>query len=113
MVLSENLGHTCLSRFRVDWSENDCRPPDGGAHNTLCATLVQASVAEPPEKAKASSPHPGSEREIGILLMAFAPLDLALIAEPERQWRTLLIFLLGGIVLFLSGVLGEMGVEDD
>ena len=52
-------------------------------------------------------------REIGILLMAFAPLDLALIAEPERQWRTLLIFLLGGIVLFLSGVLGEMGVEDD
>ena len=35
-----------------------------------------------------------------------APLDLALIAEPERQWRTLLIFLLGGIVLFLSGVLG-------
>ena len=89
MVLSENLGHTCLSRFRVDWSENDCRPPDGGAHNTLCATLVQASVAEPPEKAKASSPHPGSEREIGILLMAFAPLDLALIAEPERQWRNI------------------------
>lgn len=51
-------------------------------------------------------------REVGILLMAFAPLDGALMPIPETQWQTLLIFFFGGGLLFVLGVLGEMGIDD-
>jgi hypothetical protein len=51
-------------------------------------------------------------REIGILLMAFAPLDGALMPMPETQRQTLLIFFFGGILLFVLGVLVEMGIDD-
>jgi hypothetical protein len=51
-------------------------------------------------------------REIGILLMAFAPLDGALMPMPETQRQTMLIFFFGGILLFVLGVLLEMGIDD-
>ena len=51
-------------------------------------------------------------REIGILLMAFAPLDGALMPMPETQRETLLVFFFGGMLLFVLGALGEMGIDD-
>jgi hypothetical protein len=51
-------------------------------------------------------------REIGILLMAFAPLDGALVPMAETQRGILLLFVLGGILLFVLGVLGEMRIDD-
>ena len=44
--------------------------------------------------------------------MAFAPLDGALMPMPETQRQTLLIFFFGGILLFVLGVLVEMGIDD-
>ena len=51
-------------------------------------------------------------REVGILLMAFAPLDGALMPMPETQRQTMLIFFFGGILLFVLSVLLEMGIDD-
>jgi hypothetical protein len=51
-------------------------------------------------------------REIGILLMAFAPLDGALMPIPEAQRQILLLFVVGGILLFVLGALCEMGIDD-
>lgn len=51
-------------------------------------------------------------REIGILLMAFAPLDGVLTPMPETQRQTLLIFFFGGISLFVLAILGEMRFDD-
>jgi len=44
-------------------------------------------------------------REVGVLLMAFAPLD-AVLAEPNARPR-LLLFLLLGVMLFLLAVMLE------
>jgi hypothetical protein len=51
-------------------------------------------------------------REIGILLMAFAPLDGALMPMPETQRHTLLLFFFGGVLLFVLGAVAEMGIDD-
>jgi hypothetical protein len=54
-----------------------------------------------------------ASREIGVLLMAFTPLDSAL--SPGgfgKNWRVLLILLLAGILLFRYGVLGESRIDN-
>jgi hypothetical protein len=43
-------------------------------------------------------------REIGILLIAFAPLDITLSSSQLNPGRYLLIFLPAGILLFVGGV---------
>jgi hypothetical protein len=45
-------------------------------------------------------------REIGVLLMAFAPLDVALTDRPSTRWTPLLLFFVTG-VLFLGGALAS------
>jgi len=51
----------------------------------------------------------GAKKE---MLMAFAPLDGALMPMPETQRQTLLIFFFGGMLLFVLSVLVEMGIDD-
>ena len=47
-------------------------------------------------------------REIGVLLIAFAPLDFAVSSGPARQyWFFLLGFLVAGVLLLSIGVAGE------
>ena len=53
-------------------------------------------------------------REIGILLMAFSPLDVALGSKPlAESARILAAFLLVGLVLFVLSLLGERSLNDD
>jgi hypothetical protein len=44
--------------------------------------------------------------------MAFAPLDGALVPMAKTQRGILLLFVLGGMLLFVLGVLGEMRIDD-
>jgi hypothetical protein len=47
-------------------------------------------------------------REVGILLIAFAPLDFAVSGAPVRiSWPYLLGFLLAGLILLSSSILVE------
>ena len=55
-------------------------------------------------------------REIGVLLMAFTPLDIGLSREgPLNLWRPLVFFFAVGFVLFVAGVILDVryGAEDD
>jgi 4-hydroxybenzoate polyprenyltransferase len=52
-------------------------------------------------------------REVGILLMAFAPLDGALSSELAEEWPDVLGFLVAGFLLFLYSMLGERRLRDD
>jgi hypothetical protein len=53
-------------------------------------------------------------REIGVLLMAFAPLEAEIrsrgLSDSDRG--TMLFFFLTGVALFALGALGELGVKD-
>jgi hypothetical protein len=51
-------------------------------------------------------------REVGVLLMAFAPLDGAIVPKTETQRGILLLFFFGWMLLFVLGVLGEMVIDD-
>jgi hypothetical protein len=51
-------------------------------------------------------------REVGVLLMAFAPLEGAIVPKTETQRGILLLFFFGGMLLFVLGVLGEMVIDD-
>jgi hypothetical protein len=52
-------------------------------------------------------------REIGVLIVALAPLDVALSGQGLRkQWPTLLIFLVAGLLGFLYSVWGERRIYD-
>jgi hypothetical protein len=46
-------------------------------------------------------------REIGVLLIAFCPLDAALIENPDRSLRFLLFFLAAGASLFTGALVLE------
>ena len=52
-------------------------------------------------------------REVGVLFVAFAPLDVSLNPAPlSKSWPKLVGFLLVGILLFLAGVFGERRLQD-
>jgi hypothetical protein len=52
-------------------------------------------------------------REIGVLLIAFAPLDFAVSGEPVRSsWPYLLGFFLAGLLLLIAGISGERRLHD-
>ena len=53
-------------------------------------------------------------REIGVLLMAFAPLEAGIRSRgfSDSDQGTMLRFFLTGVALFASGALGELGVKD-
>ena len=54
-----------------------------------------------------------ASREIGVLLMAFTPLDSALSSGGfGKNWGILLILLLAGILLVRYGVLGESRIDN-
>ena len=46
-------------------------------------------------------------REVGTLLIAFAPLDVTLGNSREFRWQWLLLFALLGISLFMTAVIAE------
>jgi len=52
-------------------------------------------------------------REIGVLLMAFAPLDVAISGGREFAWGTLLGFFSTGFGLFVLALLAEWRFNDD
>ena len=53
-------------------------------------------------------------REVGVLLMAFAPLDVALSSGGfSEKWKPMVAFLLFGFLVFALGALGEMRLGDD
>lgn len=45
-------------------------------------------------------------REVGTLLLAFAPLEIAL-SEARRRWYVLLFFLILGAILFITAIASE------
>jgi hypothetical protein len=53
-------------------------------------------------------------REMGVLLMAFAPLESEIRSKglSDSDQGTMLSFFLAGVALFASGALGELGVKD-
>jgi hypothetical protein len=53
-------------------------------------------------------------REMGVLLMAFAPLESEIRSKglSDSDQGTMLSFFLAGVILFASGALGELGVKD-
>ena len=54
-----------------------------------------------------------ASREIGVLLMAFTPLDGTISEQPFREsWYTLTSLILIGLGLFLNGVIGERRLRD-
>jgi hypothetical protein len=53
-------------------------------------------------------------REVGILLIAFTPLDYALDRRPfDQTWKPLTLFLVAGVLLFGLSVFGEWRLHDD
>ena len=53
-------------------------------------------------------------REVGVLLMAFAPLDVALGSGGFREkWQPMVAFLLFGFVVFALGALAELRLDDE
>jgi len=50
-------------------------------------------------------------REIGVLLIAFAPLDIALSSGQRSPGLYLLIFSVAGLSLFVAGVALEGGIR--
>lgn len=53
-------------------------------------------------------------QEIGILLMAFAPLDGALSNEPwAKEWNVIVGMFGVGLVCFMLGVIGERSIHAD
>ena len=46
-------------------------------------------------------------REIGVLLLAFAPLDAALGSERQDRWSLVLLFVTFGISLIVVSLLNE------
>lgn len=93
-------------------TENDCIMPDRAAHIRYVLTSLRQAWQDPREKRRLRHRILEAIREIGILLMAFAPLDGALMPMPETQRQNLLLFVLGGILLFVLSVLLEMGIDD-
>jgi hypothetical protein len=53
-------------------------------------------------------------REIGVLLMAFSPLEVGIRAKSfsDFDWHTTLLFFLTGLALFVLGVFGEWRTSD-
>src|SRR5665213_1415073 len=47
-------------------------------------------------------------REIGILLIAFSPLDMALNSDGKvLRWTAMCLFLVAGLIMFIGGIIGE------
>jgi hypothetical protein len=52
-------------------------------------------------------------REVGILVIAFAPLDVVMDTAPlEVTWKRLTGSMVVGFLLFASGVIGEWRLDD-
>jgi hypothetical protein len=51
-------------------------------------------------------------REIGVLLIAFSPLDAVVSADIGAIWVPVVFLFLFGVVLFVAGALGEWRLED-
>lgn len=52
-------------------------------------------------------------REVGVLLIAFAPLDVVLKGGKELQWGAMLSFFLVGLSAFALGSIAEWRFDDD
>jgi hypothetical protein len=54
-----------------------------------------------------------ASREIGVLIVALAPLDVAFTGQGVRkQWLTLMAFLVAGSLAFMYSVWGERRIHD-
>ena len=54
-----------------------------------------------------------ASQELGVLLIAFAPLDAAFAAPVARGWRIVVGFVVAGVLLFAFGVREERRVAGE
>lgn len=76
------------------------RTPDWIQHNQKKAARLYERIQE-------------ALREVGVLLMAFAPLDAALTEDALRAARVLALFLTGGMILFATALALEWSQENE
>jgi len=80
--------------------------------STMAARLLERIRGRPARMRRLGDRVLEGMREVGVLLIAFAPLDAALVESPKAR-RSLLLFLSLGCFLFLWALFLEWRRNDD
>ena len=112
MLMPEGNSAAVNPSARIAISGTDLQSCDGGGCGTHAYLAAVSNPAAPHERQLVRLRIIEAMREIGVFLMAFSPLDVALGSKPlAESARVLAGFLLAGIVLFSLSVRDERRLD--